>query len=84
MHNLCIYPELPTQHESTYSALTDRLSVYLIFKLQLVFMYHISMLFSLPSCITSGILVYPSLSPLSLSSMTGRGHLIFLSKNIAP
>ena len=72
MHNLCIYPELPIQHGSTYSAPSDRLSVYLIFKLQLVFTYHISMLFSLPSWITSGILIYPSPSPLSLGYVRQR------------
>ena len=32
MHNLCIYPELLIQHGSTHSALSDRLSFYLIFK----------------------------------------------------
>ena len=83
MHNLCIYPELLIQHGSTHSALSDRLSFYLIFKLQLVFTCHISMLFSLPSCITSGILIYPSLSLLSLGYVRQRSS-HFLSINIAP
>ena len=47
-------------------------SIYLIFKLQLVFTCHISMLFSLPSCITSGILIYPSILPLSLGYIRQR------------